>query len=341
MVGKEEAAATRKVILSGYLAQGKEASLFESELCAFTGHQYGLAVSSGTAALYTALKALKISSNDSVIIPSFACTALANAVHMCGATPALSDVEYENGLMSVSTIRKALKKSVRAIIVPHLFGYPVAAHIIEKELGIPVIEDCAQCVGASIDGKTTGSLTALAVFSFYATKVLCAGEGGLVTTSDKKIASLLEALREYDNKPKYEAAFNFKCSDVHAAIARVQLRKLSAFVQRRRIIADMYDRAVSKSNRIGLFPTKQQHCEPMYFRYIVRIRPSLQKRFIAHMESCGISVAKPVFKPFHTYGSKGEFPVSDLLYKELVSIPIYPALSEVEVGVICEALLDF
>jgi dTDP-4-amino-4,6-dideoxygalactose transaminase len=315
MVGKEEAAAARKVILSGYLAQGKEASILESELCAFTGHQYGLAVSSGTAALYTALKALKISSVDSVMIPSFACTALANAIHMCGATPVLCDVEYDNGLMSVTTVRKALKKSVRAIIVPHLFGYPAAAHIIEKVLGIPVIEDCAQCIGASIDGKATGSLTAIAIFSFYATKVLCAGEGGLVTTSDKKIVSSLETLREYDNKPKYEAAFNLKCSDVHAAIARVQLRKLSTFVKRRTMIAETYNRAVSTSKRIGLFPTQQQHCEPMYFRYIVRLRPSLQKRFISHMKNWAISVAMPIFKPFHSYSSKGNFPVTDLLYK--------------------------
>jgi dTDP-4-amino-4,6-dideoxygalactose transaminase len=337
-VNASELAALKKVLSSGHLAMGKEVAALERELCAFVGHRHGLAVSSGTAALFGALTCLDVAPGDLVIIPSYACTALANAVCLAGATPLLCDVEDSSGLMSTATVKKVLKKKVRAIIVPHLFGYPAPAYEIEKETGIPVIEDCAQCIGAAIDGKFVGSLTTIAIFSFYATKVLCAGEGGLIATSSSRLTRRLEGLREYDNRPSWRPWFNFKCSDLQAAVARIQLRKLPGFIGRRRSFASQYDSVLDSSGSVVPFPVVARDVKPIYYRYLIRVRPGLRRKITEHFEEKKIVCSRPVFKPFHTYLKQKGFPVTERLYRELLSIPCYPALSDTQVIAVKKAL---
>lgn len=326
--GSKEWQAVKRVIASGHLAQGREVARLEAELCSFVGHRQGLAVSSGTAALYAALKALDIGTGDKVIIPSYACTALANAVCMSGAQPVLCDVDRETALMSVASVKKALVKNTRAIIVPHLFGYPAPVHDIEQEVGLPVIEDCAQCIGAEIDGKTVGSLSSIATFSFYATKVLCAGEGGMAATSDSRLARRLENLREYDNRDRWEAHFNLKCSDVHAAIARVQLSRLPGFIRRRRTLAKRYQKAIIDNKYITVFPEVTKGIKPMFYRFIIRTEGRNRSAVTRYFTGRKIACARPIYKPFHRYLKRDGFPVSDRHSKELLSIPLYPALSD-------------
>ncbi|MBN1575393.1 MAG: DegT/DnrJ/EryC1/StrS family aminotransferase [Chitinispirillaceae bacterium] len=330
LVGQEEYAALRRITASGQLAQGAEVSRLETELCAFVGHRSGLAVASGTTALYAALRALGVTKGDSVIIPSYACTALANAVCMSGAQPILCDVEYDNALMSVNTVKAALARNTRAVIVPHLFGHPAPAHAIERELGIPVVEDCAQCIGADIDGRRTGSLTSIAIFSFYATKVLCAGEGGLVAASDSRLARRLEDLRDYDNRDTWEPRINMKCSDVHAALARAQLRRLPSFIRRRRAIAERYRVALTDNTLAAPFPPLAGNIRPMHYRFIIRTSRRRRETVRRYFIRMGIACSRPVFKPFHRYIKQVGFPASDRLFEELLSIPLYPALSEQE-----------
>jgi len=335
-IDNKEAVAATRVLASGYLAQGKEVAGLEKELCAVTGHRSGLATSSGSAALFGALKCLGVGRGDRVVIPSFACTALANAVFLTNAQPVICDVEASNGLMSSATVKQVLNSKVKAIIVPHHFGVPAPVHAIEKECGIPVVEDCAQCIGATIDGKTAGSLGTIAIFSFYATKVLAAGEGGCITTSDRRFAKRLEDMREYDNRQQFEPRFNFKMSDLTAAVAREQLKKLPRFLRRRRSIAKKYSRALSGKSMAGPFPEVLQQSNPMFFRYIIRTekRSAVQRHFHRHQVAC----ARPIFKPFHMFSNKRGFPVSARLYEELLSIPLYPALTDDEVGIVVEAL---
>jgi perosamine synthetase len=337
-VGRKEAAAVRRVIASGQLAQCGEVERLETELCAFTGHRYGLAVSSGTTALYGALKALGVGAGDAVIIPSYACTALANAVCMCGARPAACDVEYENGLMSVDTVKAALVKRTRAVIVPHLFGCTAPAHHIERELGIPVVEDCAQCIGTTIDGRRVGSLTSIAIFSFYATKVMCAGEGGLIAASDRKLGLRLENIRDYDNRDTWAPTINGKCSDVHAALARVQLGRLPSFIRRRRAIARRYMAALPDSRYASAFPDAITAQRSIYFRFLLRTSRRQRTAVMRHFIDRGISCARPIYKPFHRYLKLRGFPITQRLYEELVSLPIYPALTDDECAAIERAV---
>jgi perosamine synthetase len=337
-VGKKEYAAVRKVIASGQLAQGSEVAHLEAELCAFTGHRHGLAVSSGTTALYYALKTLGVADGDAVIIPSYACTALANAVCMCRARPIPCDVEYENGLMSVATVKAALVKKTRAVIVPHLFGCAAPAHHIEQELSVPVVEDCAQCLGGTIDGKRVGSLTSMAIFSFYATKLICAGEGGLVAASDPILVRKLENLRDYDNRNSWEPHVNGKCSDVHAALARVQLRRLPSFIRRRRAIAQQYLSVFPDSRFLAPFPDEITAQHSIFFRFLLRTSHRRRLAIMRHFIDKGIACVRPVYRPFHRYLKLRGCPATQRLNEELVSIPIYPALSDNECATIQRAL---
>jgi perosamine synthetase len=337
-LGNAEKIACARVIASGQLSEGSEVLRLEKELSGFVGHQFGVAVSSGTAALYLALKALDVGRGDSVIIPSYVCTAILNAVLMAGAKPLLSDVDPFSGNMSLGHAKKAIRRGTKAAIVPHLFGTPANAYAIELGLGIPVIEDCAQCVGVSIGKKNVGSLTTIAIFSFYATKLLCAGEGGMIAMSDKRLAAKIMSLREYDNCDAYIPTFNFKLSDVHAAIARAQLKKLPAAIRRRRELADIYTRLLSGCPSILRFPHQEGHARSAFFRFVMLIKNNVVNT-IASIEKTGVSCRRPIFKPLHHYLNKNGFSGTDHIYTQAISLPIYPGLADEQVKYIVEKFL--
>lgn len=323
-IGPEEPRAVARVIRSGQLAMGREVSCLEQRLSTAAGQKYGTAVTSGTSALYLALMALEAGRGDGVIIPSYVCTALLNAIRMAGAAPILADVDPVTGNMTADTVKKVMRKSVKAVIVPHLFGLPGDVPAI-KRLGVPVIEDCAQCVGTEFQKKPVGSMGDLSVFSFYATKVLAAGEGGMVCTSKKKLADKIRDYREYDNRMDDHPRFNFKMTDFQAALANCQLKKLREMVRKRRKIASIYTDQL-KGTLLGL-PAADVIAKSIYFRYVVRMRSGSGK-FIRAMSDAGVHCARPIFRPLHHYfGLKG-FPGTEEIYKTAVSIPVYPGLSE-------------
>jgi dTDP-4-amino-4,6-dideoxygalactose transaminase len=307
---------------------GGEVLALEQELASAAGQRYGIAVASGSAALYLALRALDIGRDCRVVVPSYVCTALLNAVTLCGARPVLCDVDPATGLMRVDDVRKVLTPQVRAVIVPHLFGRPAPAAEI-RALGIPVIEDCAQCFGTTVAGVRVGSLGDIAVFSFYATKLISAGEGGMVATSDRTLADRLRSLRDYDNVNTWEPSLNFKLSDLHAAVARVQLRKLDAMIARRRRIAQRYLEGFSGSRLLDLTPSSSSQ-EHVFFRFVALVGRRAGE-FAAAVRECGVHCARPVFKPLHHYIEVGSLPGTDAIYDSAVSIPLYPALSDHDV----------
>jgi perosamine synthetase len=189
------------------------------------GIHSAVTVSSGTTALHLALAALPIHPGDEVIIPSFVCTALLNAIRLTGATPVLADCDETHFNLSVTDVKKRLSSRTKALIVPHLFGQ--AADLNELlAIGLPVIEDCAQSLGSRYEGKMTESFGTLAVFSFYATKFLATGEGGMVASSDAGLMEHIRDLRYYDEKDDDRIRFNCKMTDMHAALGRSQLRRL-------------------------------------------------------------------------------------------------------------------
>jgi perosamine synthetase len=338
-IAQAEKNACCRVFASGQLSEGTEVLRLERELSGFVGHKYGIAVSSGTAALYLALKALGVGKGDSVIIPSYVCTALLNAVLLAGAEPSVCDVDPCTGNMGLEHAKKVLRRNTRAAIVPHLFGQPADARAIERGLGVPVVEDCAQCVGTTIGNEKVGSLTRISIFSFYATKLICAGEGGMVATSDKRLAEKIRDLREYDNRDTYIPAFNFKLSDIHAAIARAQLEKLPAAIRLRRKTARAYAGMLDGASSIKHLPEFNTQAPSVFFRFVAHISKNVDS-ILKTTESAGVACRKPIYKPLHQYLKKTGFPGTDEIYRQAISLPIYPGLTNRQVEYVAESFLS-
>ena len=202
-VGQEEAKGIQEILASGRIATGEEVERFEQEMASYLGLKGGVASASGTAALHLSLLALGVKEGDEVIIPSFTCSALLNAVHYCRATPIVVDIDEETMNISLSATRKALSKKSSAIVVPHMFGHPVENISDFLSLGPAVIEDCAQSLGATSNGTMTGTSGEIAVFSFYATKVITTGQGGMVVSQNEDLLEHVRDVREYDKKAGY------------------------------------------------------------------------------------------------------------------------------------------
>jgi perosamine synthetase len=320
------------VLRSGLISQGSAVNRFEEQFSRYHAAKGGVAASSGTAALHLALLALGIGRGDSVIVPTYACIAPYNAVKYSGAMPVLADTVKSGWAMDAEWVeaylkRDSKKKNVKAIIVVHLFGRPVAMDNfldISKRYSIPIIEDCALSLGAEYKGKMIGTFGRVSVFSFYATKVITTGEGGMLIASSKKILESIRDLREYDEKKDDRLRFNYKMTDIQAALGISQLRKLPGFIRKRRSIAKNYlqnlqDLPVS-------LPEESGHSKDMYYRFVVRMKNP--DRFISDMEKRGVVCRRPVFMPVHRTVKQPVLPNAEKFWKEAVSLPIYPLLKE-------------
>lgn len=324
-LGKEEIDAVSRVIASGQIAQGREVEAFEDEFVGRIGAKYAAAVSSGTAALHLSLMALGVSPGDEVIMPSYVCTALLNAVNYTGATPVIADIDPGTLNMDPADVARRISPSTKAIIVPHMFGRMADMAELNK-LGIPLIEDCAQAVGARSGSHMAGSSGAVGIFSFYATKMMSCGEGGLVASDSKAVIDQVRQSREYDNQNTYAIRFNYKMTDVQAAMGRQQLCKLDDFINRRMEIARLYKQAFTGLD-LELSCDGNNH---IYYRYTIKLNQDLTE-WIEQMRVEGVACAKPVFKPLHHYLNQTGCPHTDQVFNRTISIPIYPTLSDKDV----------
>ena len=320
-LGSEEAKGLREVLASGRIATGEEVERFEQAMASYLGLNGAVAVASGTAALHLSLLAVGVKEGDEVICPSFTCSALLNAVHHCRATPRLVDVSEETMNISVAATRKALTKRTAAIIIPHMFGNPVEDIGGFLALGPPLIEDCAQSLGSTYQGRITGTRGAAAIFSFYATKVITTGQGGMVVSRNKKLLERVRDLRQYDKKEDYKVRYNFCMTDLQARMGRIQLGKLPAFLKMREQRARWYDRHL-KGLKGVMVPRKGG----IYYRYIVRIPAGKLDRAIGHLHQEGIEAQRPVFHPLHRYLGLDGFAATERAFAEALSLPIYPRL---------------
>ena len=209
LISDRDIEAVASAVKSGRLSQGPKVLEFEEQLARFIGKKKAAATSSGTAALHLALLALDIKQGDQVIIPSFVCSAVLNAVNYTGATPIIVDIDPLTFNMSAEAVKSAITGETRAIVVPHMFGCSAEIDRL-LEMGIPVIEDCAQAIGADFKGGKAGSFGLLSVFSFYATKVVSCGEGGMVLSDSDDLISKIKNLRDYDSRDDYTLRYNYK-----------------------------------------------------------------------------------------------------------------------------------
>ncbi len=330
---QEETNAVTAVLKSGQIAQGEQVLYFEEALASLIGVRGAVAVSSGTAALHLALLALEVGRDDEVVMPSFVCTALLHAVRYVRAIPVLADVNPETLNIDVRDLKQRLTKRTKAVIVPHMFGLPADIREIAA-LGIPVVEDCAQSLGSRYGGAPTGGFGTLSVFSFYATKVICTGEGGMIAANDSALLARIRDLRDYDEKDDDRVRYNYKRTNLQAAMGLAQLRKLPGMIGRRREIARRYDEFLMH------YPLSLPVCPPdrehIYYRYLIRTE-RLQQLLDAG-NSAGIAYRRPVFKPLHHYLGRTGYPQTDAAFLRTVSVPLYPSLQEHEITAVLHHL---
>ncbi len=337
-VDDKDIGAVSEILRSGNIAQGSEVEKFEKALASCIGVKGAVALSSGTAALHLSLLCLGIKEGDEVIIPSYTCSALLNSVMATGAVPRFADIEREtyniDPYIVEDYLRKRRKSRVRAIIVVHSFGQPAdidAFLYISDKYNIPVIEDSAQALGAAYKGRMVGSYGLVSILSFYATKVITTGEGGMIISDSSDIIKKAKDLREYDEKESFKLRYNYKMTDMAAALGLSQLRRLPVFIERRRGIAKTYN-AVLKRTGSQL----KGNGDGIYFRYI--LETDYLSRLIKLMEKDGISCRRPVFKPLHYYTGEKEYHNTQLAWERSISIPIYPGLTGKEIGRISDSL---
>jgi len=331
-LGEAEAAAAAEAVRSGRLAAGERTAQFERALAQRVGVAGAVATSSGTAALCVALKALGVGDGHEVLVPSFVCTALLHAVWAAGAEPVVCDVGDDYNL-SPEDARRRLTGRTAAVILPHLFGAPAAVAEC-LTLGPPVIEDCAQAIGAEVGGHACGSVGAASVFSFYATKMLCTGEGGALASSDREVLERARDLIEYDKKRDDTRRFNLKFNDVAAAIGLVQLSRLDAFVRDRRRLAAVYDAELSDFSAIKLARPQGS----AYYRYVIETeRPA---ELMSALAARGVEAARPVDPPLHRITRTGPCPNAERAWSRTVSLPVYPSLTEEQARRVAASVRD-
>lgn len=333
-LGEAEAQAAADVVRTGVIAQGEKVAELERVLAKMTGQDQGVAVSSGTAALFLALKALGIGPGDEVIFPSYVCTALWHAVSQVGAVPVLVDIDPVTYHPPPRAVARARTRHTKAVIVPHLFGLP--ADLPEPECaGVPIIEDCAQTLGASVGGRPVGSVGELAMCSFYATKLVTTGEGGMVLGRNPSLLARLRVLRQYDEQEALEPAFNYKMTEIQGALGLCQLKALPQFITRRQAIAARYTAALRdlKADPPAVAPGRDH----IYYRYVIRLPHPADPSIKAFAER-GVTCRRPIFKPVHQYLGLQGFPGTDEAWERSLSIPIYPSLADHEVERIVDAM---
>jgi len=348
-IGDEERDAVLAVLESGQLAQGPVVEAFEREFAAWCGVQHAVAVSSGTAALHLLMLAHGIGEGDEVITSPFTFVASANAALFVGARPVFVDIEPETFALDPARVEAAITPKTKAIVPIDLYGHPAAIYDlrdIAKRHGVVLIEDACQAHGAAIGAKKAGALGVSASFSFYPTKNMTTAEGGMVTTDDGDIAERVRMLRQHGGTQRYRhdvLGYNFRLTDIAAAIGRAQLAKLDRFNERRRRNASVLDEGLAGISGVTT-PRERPGYRHVYHQYTVRVahdRDGFQRR----LSDAGIGTAVHYPVPVHRqplyiglgYGDVA-MPVSEAAAAQVLSLPVHPALSEPELDRIIEAV---
>jgi dTDP-4-amino-4,6-dideoxygalactose transaminase len=229
---------------------------------------------------------------------------------------------------------KCVTKNTKAIIVPHLFGLPAEMDEI-LSLGVPVIEDAAQALGGIHKAKKVGSFGLLSTFSFYATKVITTGEGGMLLSNSEDLLEKVRDLRDYDKKRDYKPRYNYKITDLQAALGISQLNELPLFLKRRKEIACQYSSALKECPVI--LPTEHPDSTHIYYRYVVQVEGNVNN-YIGLLHKEGIFCERPVYRPLHQYLGLDNCRETDRVWNTALSIPIYPSLSNEDVERVIQAL---
>lgn len=342
-IGLREIGAVNRVLLSGNLAQGPKVSEFEKKFAQLCGTRHAIAVNSGTSALHLSLLSAGIGPGDEVIVPSFSFAATANSVALTGAKPVFVDVEENFFNIDPKKIEEALTPRTKAIMPVHLYGHPAdmpAILEIAKSNELLVFEDAAQAHGASILGRPVGSFGHAASFSFYPTKNMTSGEGGMITTGDDSIDRNSRLYRNQGMEKRYVhevVGFNNRMTDVHAAIGLEQLKKLNSWNQKRRKNADYLIKNLSGV----LVPQVSCGFEHVFHQFTIRVVDQDRDKFSESLKKLQVGSGVYYPTPIHelaSFGRSVDLPVTKKLTREVLSLPVHPNLTERELERIVSAV---
>ena len=347
MVGEEEKKAVMAVLDSGMLVQGPKVKELEEKFAAFCGVKHSIAVSNGTAALHCALKSIGIVQGDEVITTPFTFVASANAILMCGAVPVFADIDEKTFNVSPAEVEKKITKKTKAILAVDLYGLPAdynQLNAIAKKHGIRVVADACQSIGAELDGKKTGSLADVTAFSLYATKNIMCGEGGMLTTNNDAIADFARKFRHHGQKEQYSYEFlgyNYRMTDMSAAIAFCQLEKVNKITEQRNKNASILSKLLTGTD-ITL-PFNPQNAKHAFHQYTIRAnnRDALHEHLHAASIDSRIFYPQPLHRAHHfTFlGHKlGDFPAAEKACASVLSVPIHPQVTREQLQFIAEKI---
>lgn len=356
IIGSEEIAAVNQVLESGMLAQGPKVAELEESFAKYCGTQFAVAVNSGTAAIHAALHAAGIRDGDEVITTPYSFIATINPILMLGAKPVLVDIEPQSFNINPALVAKAITPKTKALLPVHLYGQPCDIdELIElaKPGNIKIIEDACQAIGAEYKGEKAGNLGDAACFSLYATKNIMSGEGGVVTTNNESFVTAMKQFRQHGMSAQYEyldLGYNYRMTDLHAAIAVEQLKKADDFNAKRNENARLLNQGLSGIKGISL-PATLDGRSHVYHQYTIRVHedfPLTRDELAAKLKEQDIIAGIYYPKPLHFYKhiaalgyKEGDFPEAEKAAREVLSLPVHPKLTAEDITAIVEAIKGF
>jgi len=349
IIGEDEIIAVVDVMRSGVIAEGQKVKDFEADFAGYVGTSYAVAVNSGTAALHAALLAHDIGNGDEVITSPFTFAATSNSVLFTGAKPVFADIKEDTFNIDPDRIIEKITPRTKAIIPVHLYGQPADMKSIMEialENNLTVIEDACQAHGATFEGKKVGSF-GTGTFSFYPTKNMTTGEGGIITTNDKAVAEKAKMIRSHGSRQRYYheiLGYNLRMTDIAAAIGLAQLKKVEGFNDSRIKNAQYLLKSLNDIKGI-ILPHIDKRCKHVFHQFTIRIRNGISRDEIVSLLNkrgigTGIYYPLPIHKqPFYNdLGYTDSLPVSEKASAEVFSLPVHPSVNKMDLDTISGTL---